>query len=404
LISFLPAMPFIKKHGFALFAGIIFLLIFTVENINGRFWLNDFKVYYEAAKAFINNTPVYGVLFALGSGYFKYSPFTLLLFVPYCIFTFEAARIIHYALLSLSIISLFLLTGHLINKYFFNNGIKKINLWLMVAFICTISHLVRELHLGNINVGLLLLIIASLYLIFQSRAIAAGILLGLVVITKPFFALLFLPLLFRKKIKVIIIAVAAILIFSIIPAFFTGWPGNITLQKEWIHTMLEHNASFPSNNTIESLLKIYFGTIVTVGFQYGLMLAVVAGYLLLFYKNKAAESKSVSSTNAVASGFLMECMLILAIIPNIFKTDTQHFILSLPLIIFLLYYFSKEKNYVLILIFIVTIVLYGGNSSDLVGKNMAQIMDNAGLLGVANLLLFAASLYAYNKLKRNEAQ
>ena len=48
------------------FAATLLLLIFIVENINGRFWLNDFKVYCGGALAFLHGEPVYGVAFALG--------------------------------------------------------------------------------------------------------------------------------------------------------------------------------------------------------------------------------------------------------------------------------------------------------------------------------------------------
>ena len=43
---------------FSLFAWIIFILVFIIENINGRFWLNDFKVYYDAADAMTHGAAI----------------------------------------------------------------------------------------------------------------------------------------------------------------------------------------------------------------------------------------------------------------------------------------------------------------------------------------------------------
>ena len=81
-----PYLPFI------LFASIIFAAVFIVEKINGRFWLNDFRVYYSAAQALVNHQQVYGIPFGLQTGFFKYSPFVAILFVPYTFFPFEVAR------------------------------------------------------------------------------------------------------------------------------------------------------------------------------------------------------------------------------------------------------------------------------------------------------------------------
>jgi hypothetical protein len=52
-----PYLPFI------VFAAIVFIAVFTLEKINERFWLNDFKVYYSAAQALINGQQVYGTPF-----------------------------------------------------------------------------------------------------------------------------------------------------------------------------------------------------------------------------------------------------------------------------------------------------------------------------------------------------
>ena len=92
---------------FIVFVALACLAIFVFENINHRFWLNDFKVYYGGATALLNGEQVYGVLYSLGSGYYKYSPFTALLAIPFCLFNFNTAAIFQFFILSFSIILLF---------------------------------------------------------------------------------------------------------------------------------------------------------------------------------------------------------------------------------------------------------------------------------------------------------
>ncbi|MEI6456446.1 MAG: hypothetical protein WCO93_09170, partial [bacterium] len=85
-ITSLGGTKILTYWKFIVFAFVLFLTAFIFENINGRFWLNDFKVYYMAAKALLTGNQVYDLPFGEPSGYYKYSPFVLFFFFPYCIF------------------------------------------------------------------------------------------------------------------------------------------------------------------------------------------------------------------------------------------------------------------------------------------------------------------------------
>src|SRR5690348_10815828 len=118
---------------FLIFATTLLVLIFTIENINHRFWLNDFKVYYGAAQALMHGEQVYGVAFALGSGYYKYSPFTAILFVPLALLPYKAASVIQYFLLAGVILILFHVVWNLVNGYLFNDQVTNKNALLSIA-------------------------------------------------------------------------------------------------------------------------------------------------------------------------------------------------------------------------------------------------------------------------------
>ncbi|MFZ4564774.1 MAG: glycosyltransferase 87 family protein, partial [Bacteroidales bacterium] len=161
---------------FTAFASVMMLVIFTFENINGRFWLNDFKVYYLAAKALLAGEQVYGIPFGLSSGLYKYSPFTLFFVFPFCLFPFEIARIIHFFLLGSVIVLVFFIIYEVYKNYLHEKSWKNINLLFTLAFVCVLIHFVKELHLGNINVLLLLLLCFSADALMKSRFILSGIL------------------------------------------------------------------------------------------------------------------------------------------------------------------------------------------------------------------------------------
>ncbi|MCX6291567.1 MAG: glycosyltransferase family 87 protein [Bacteroidetes bacterium] len=386
--------------GFILFSSVLLLGIFIVENINHRFWLNDFRVYYGAAQAMISGTPVYGTLFALGSGYFKYSPFTLLLVMPLCMFQYPVACIIEYMVLACSIIALFMVCGQIINQYLFYERLKKPGWILSVVFICSLNHLVRELHLGNINVILLLLLCLSVYFILQGKHVLPGILIAVVVMTKPFFILILLPLVLRKNYKTMLSFSVSIILFLVNPAVVIGFPKNIQLHREWFQTILDHNSSFPSNNTIENIIRTYVSPGLAGSAQFFIMIVIVMAYFILYFYHTSGERKNPSDDKIKTSNLVMETFLLIAILPSIFKTDTQHFLLSVPLLIFLVYQSAVTKNYFLIGALFLLVMMYGLNSSDLLGKNLSMKMDAAGILGISNLFILASSLFVYFKFMR----
>ncbi len=382
---------------FIVFTLVIIVAVFTVENINGRFWLNDFKVYYLAAKALLTGQQVYGVPFGLSSGFYKYSPLTLFFVFPYCLAPFEIARIIHFFILAAVIISLFFVIREILKDYLFGKISKNENLLLSFAFVCVLIHFVKEFHLGNINVVLLLLLCLCLYSLLKSRFVSAGILFALVVLTKPFFLILILPLLFRKKWRTLASLVGTMIIAFIIPAIFFGFSKSIFWHTEWIRTMFDHNANYPGHNSILYLIQYYINPKVPNEFQY---LIIAAGGLLFFvihYFNRLFELKNNSTKQVRNAGLIMEWFILIAILPNLVKTDSEHFLCSLPLIMLIIYYLSFRRQIILIALFIIIIFFYGANSTDLLGPKLSDTLFNMGLIGVSNLFIIAFALIVYYK-------
>lgn len=373
---------------------IVFALMLVIENINGRFWLNDFKVMYSAAEAFIFGEQVYGKQFGLSTGFFKYSPESTVLFIPYLLFKFEVAAVLHYCVILVCTVGLFLNLTKLCRAYLFPTlNLKYPSLLLLPAFLFSVVHLVREFHLGNVNVILVYLISATLLATIQKKYISAGTLISIVIFTKPYFIVLLLGFLLIKKLKPILVSaifgLSAILLFSLI----TGFGKSIQLHSDWLKSMLDHSSYLTSNHTIFSLLENYFGVEIPLAnspiylFSLGIIL------FLIFWFNKLKNLKH---------SFVFFTLIYLAIIPNMIITDVEHFLFSIPLIVFITAFILSQKRYIFFIPFILVLVLYGGKSNDILGKSLAAFFHQNGFLGIANLILIAWSFYVYARLGKKE--
>ncbi len=375
--------PFNK---FIIFSALIFLVIFVIEKINGRFWLNDFKVFYSAAEALIHHEKVYGKAFGLETGFYKYSPVALLFFTPFTIISFESAAIIDFVINAIVCISIIIVTQQLITEYIFQNKNKK-TVTLFLIFICVINHVVRELHLGNTNLILILLLVNSIKLELRKKSMLAGVLLALVILTKPYFLILLLPFLLFKRQKAIVSTLMSILIFVAITFFVFGVGKGQELYSEWFLAMKDHSSYLSSNHTLFSLLNTYFGIIIPG--NYGIVFLVVfsvASFVILWAYDlfKADQGSSINKYN---STFIYYYFILIAVVPSILITDTEHFLFSLPLIALLITKIVNEKIKWQMILLLIVMLMYGGNSSDIWGKNLAGKFENLGMLGLGNLML-----------------
>ena len=375
--------PFNK---FIIFSALLFLVIFVIEKINGRFWLNDFKVFYSAAEALINHEQVYGKAFGLETGFYKYSPFTLLLFTPFTLFSFESAAIMDFIINAIVCVLIITGTQQLITEYIFQDKKKK-EVALFLIFIFVINHVVRELHLGNTNLILIFLLVTSIKLELRKKSKQAGILLALVILTKPYFLILLLPFLLFKRQKAIISTLVSILIFVTISFFIFGIGGGQVLYSEWFNAMKDHTGYLASNHTLFSLMNIYWGIKIpgSLGIVF-LGIVSVASVVILRFSDLFKDDE-VLSIHKKNSTFIYYSLILIAVVPSILITDTEHFLFSLPLIALLIINISGEKfSWKMILLFIV-LLMYGGNSSDIWGKSLASKFENFGMLGLSNLML-----------------
>jgi len=362
--------------------SVLFLIMMLVEQANGRFWLNDFKVFYSAAEALLSGNEVYGVVFGLETGYYKYSPFTLLLFIPFTFLPYSIAAGIHFWVIVSATIGTFVVIYSIANRYLTKgNGFHLII--LLFGLIVILNHLIRELHLGNTNMILLFVLSLSAHLGLAGKERSAGLLLGIAILTKPYFLLLGLPLLLIKNWKWVASTAFAVIAFIMISITFLGFENGVLQYKNWLDSMAGHSSYLTSSHTINSLLETYFGIALPEYSSYGMLILFSLGFCWLIHRVVLPIKKQ----------FVLCYFVIIALIPNFLVTDTEHFLFTLPLILFSINEILSSKRYLFFLPLIIAAAFYLGNSSDLLGKDLSNTVNRLGLLGISNLLLIGITAW-----------
>lgn len=371
---------------FIIVAFVFIALMFALEHINGRFWLSDFKVYWGAADALFRGNAVYGVPFGESTGYYKYSPFVALLFTPFAALPFEVASIIWFGCIAVALVAALLQLHWILIEIPIARRMSD-NALLCLSLLCVGNHVVRELHLGNINLPLLLLATLA----FRRQATtpwAAGAVLALLFMVKPYLGLVALPMLLQGRWQIVrgaVVCGSAMLLLPIILG-----PGKaFALHREWLASMSAHGDYLTSGNTIASLLAHIPGVKDGTGLQLGIVFLAVFLISALAWRWRNGTS--------TAHHFLLHFGA-LALIPNLVITDTQHFLLALPMFMFVLHRIHA-LTWPNVFLFILVVLAHGANSSDLLGHALSDGLNAHGILGIANLILL---LVAYLLLRRAE--
>jgi hypothetical protein len=348
--------------------------------INGRFHLWDFHVYYGAAADWLSGGAVYGKSYGLSSGFYKYSLTALIPFVPFTFLPYFWASSLYY-------FGLLFLMVKFIRKW--AKWLKNSNshwsvtavFWMVLIYFG--DHLERELFLGNINFLLLSLLMWFWYQIQFAKWKWAGWILAFVCLVKPHF-IIALPLIVLLKqwdlFKHYCIALCSLFL---LPAILCGPFDFFELNQAWLKTMADHNAALcESPNTLYGIFyPLIHQWISEPKMGYVISVLLFVGILVLLLWNVWRKR---SNANLSILFFL-----VFALVPSLTHTDTEHFLFSMPLFLFILLSIEKsEKVGVIYLALFLAMIPFLFNSPDLIGKKWSLRMDEGGL-GWANLILIA---------------
>jgi hypothetical protein len=312
--------------------------------------------------------------------------FTLLIFLPFALLPYYLASSLYFFVVAGALILLIkTLRELLISLNLYNEG-QYTFLQLFAVLLSGISHVVREVHLGNTNALLLLFLTLSIKNILNSKPKTGAFCLAFAVLCKPYFLILFLPLILHKKTKVLFYTCIFISLAMFIPTFFLGFSKDISLHLEWFKAMLAHDTYLESSHTLWSLIRFYFGFSLPPSIICSICLLLLMVYLLYFRFNNQGALNQQNPEIVKSQNLIIQYFLLIGIIPNIFTTDTEHFLFSLPLIAFLLF---KVNRWTVSKISLVSpiIVFYGCNSTDFFGHKLSNLFEVWGLTGICNFII-----------------
>ena len=244
-----------------------------------------------------------------------------------------------------------------------------------------------------------MLSLSVLYLLLNKREWPSGLILAFAILIKPHFLILIPLLLFRKRLVAIASCISGIVLGLFIPSLYAGFSTNIQLLNQWKNAMLLHNISpVKGQDTIYSWLYRVTGSSIAQANEKIFVLSVLALIallmlgLLLYHKRKEAEA--AGNNGLVVNNFVFEYLVLVAIIPNLTVTDSEHFLFSVPLIAWLInYIFINKPGYLLITLTAIILLLYGGNLREAIGAPVSRWMTAQGILGLGNILLVGMSVY-----------
>lgn len=375
---------------FALFPVLYLVLLF----INNRFQLSDFNVYFGAADALINGEQVYGKAFGLSSGFYKYSPEILVPFLPFALLKYDVAAVLFY-LINTGIILL------LLNEFkqtFFKSYEWVREVWFFLIFTVLFfgDQLERELFLGNVNAVLLLLTLWAVRSIENKQHAKAGLIYAVVLCFKIHFLILLPYFILKKEWKVLLYTVIgligmAITLFICVPNRF------VVLHSQWLKAVQAHNVQLDhSPNTIyffiqKILSSLHMSVIPIAAVLIGLGIAGFAYLTFIWTK--------------IGMGFQSkEALVLLALIPVLTHTDTEHFLWAMPFFLMMLITIStwnKNGKIAAGIVLLFASIPFLFNSPDIVGKGLSKQLDEGGVGFMLILLLLLSFLYRSVKFFKN---
>jgi hypothetical protein len=372
-LKYIFAKPQRSNLIFVVFMLLFLTLMVFVEKLNGKFDTYDFHVYYYAAKDYFEGKNPYVVPYGLGTGFFKYPPTTLYFFYFSLKVSFFTAQLVHTTLLLIA----FIFSAFIVRKILFiekfNNG-KAYNWVLYAAFFFSVIQLVREFHMGNVNLFLLGFFCIGLYALLLQKDWGTVIAWSFMVVLKPIVIIVFIPLLFYKKWKIIGGMILFGLLFFLIPLLNKSGHELLELWAYWFQSVAKHGTYLVSQNSLTYLSNYYFGI------QSNWMPSIVTLIIILFF-----ELLRIKKTNFSSNTMLESFIVLMAFTPNFFVTDTEHFLLSMPLLLVLVVYLLKIKKWVYWLVLAFIIMPFTLRSDDLLSVRVTDFMVDIGLLGIVNL-------------------
>jgi alpha-1,2-mannosyltransferase len=336
----------------------------------------DFQVYWTAGARALAAEPLYRA--DDGHYQFKYLPAFALLIAPVARVPLTAAKAAWFVLSAVLMMVLLWLSLRAMPDLR-----RAAPVLLVITFLAMAKFYAHELVLGQVN--LLFGVIAVLAIVWmrEGHDAAAGLLLALAVVVKPY-AVIFAPWLATRRNRAALgVFVAALVVFLLLPAVRYGWQGNLALLGEWWRTVTvttAPNLVNPDNVSLSALFAKWLGPQSAAP-----VLAALASAVLLLI-----AAVAVASRGALKTPDTLEASLLLLLIPLLSPQGWDYvFLIATPAVMLLVNYSealpSGVRTAALAAIAIVALIVY-----DLVGREFYTAFMQLSIVTICMVVEFAA--------------
>lgn len=321
-----PAAP--ARVRPALAAGVILVLAAALFAPKVSRKMPDLEVYWRAAVRARAAEPLYRIE---DQHYqFKYLPAFAVLAVPGGALPLHAAKAAWYVISIALVVALLTLSPSLLPE-------RRRPAWLLVAaaLVAMAKFLAHEVLLGQVNTLLAVLVVAAVLAMRRSKEAAAGLLIALAIVVKPY-AVIFLPWLLARR-RWTAAAAAGVSLGGLLtmPALVYGWAGNIALHQAWwrtVTTSTAPNLANADNVSIAGMFVKWLGP----GATAAALAMAVSGAVVAVAAVVVLQRRRVRFPEGLEASLLLTC------IPLLSPQGWDYvFLVSMPAVVFLVNYADR---------------------------------------------------------------
>ena len=336
----------------------------------------DFDVYWTAGSRAHAAAPLYRE--EDGHFQFKYLPAFAVVAIPLALVPLAAAKAIWFSVSAVLMILLLALSVRMLPAVH-----RPPPLLVVLTFAAMAKFYAHELVLGQVNLLFAVIVALAVVCLLDARRTAAGALLALAVVVKPY-GILFAPWLLSRRDRVPFAAMAAglVLVF-IVPAALYGWSGDVRLHVDWWRTVASSTAPNLLNQDNVSLAAMFAKWIGAAG-QTRLLTAATSAVLL------GLVGIVVAARGTLARADALEAALLLLLIPLLSPQGWDYVLLiSTPTVMLLINDLPRVpgglRTAAAVAIAVVALSIY-----DLMGRTAYAEFMALSLITVCVLVEFAA--------------
>jgi arabinofuranan 3-O-arabinosyltransferase len=312
----------------ALAAVVVLALAAALFSFKAAEKMPDFEVYWRAGARAAAAAPLYRV--EDGHYVHKYLPAFAILAIPAGLLPLEVSKAAWFFIATALLFVLVAVSVQLMPE-------RRKPTWFLVLMTVVLlaKFYGRELILGQVNVLLGAVLVAAVFMIRRGRESAAGFLMALAIVVKPY-AIIFVPwLAARRSWRAISASAAGLLAVLLIPVTVYGFSGTIALHVDWWRTVRDSTAPNLLNADNVSLAAMYakwFGP----GDTAALLAVLTAGLLVTLAIVLFALRRPVIFPEA------LEAALLLTFIPLFSPQGWDYvFLIATPATMLIVNYFDR---------------------------------------------------------------